>query len=378
VKIVSVMTTDSSGGAEFAAVEMLEALRQRGHDTVMLTDMHAMARDTDVRVVPVALGPKLSTGSWVGLMLRWPSLLRQLRAALSAQAPYDVLMVHYKKEQLLAGMLPAQLRSTVVWAEWGPVPFPLRRGLPRRAYLHAGEHAALVMAISEGTRRSVADVGVPAEKIVVVPNVMRADEIRFTEAGRARVRSELGIPEQAFVVGCISRFHPKKRNDVVVDAVAALADPRVHLILAGSGETEAELRALAEPLGERAHFIATPGAEVPDVLSAFDVSVFCPSPTEGAPRATILGMLASRPCLATGAEGVSDMIQPEFGGICTPENDPEALRALISPYLDDRARVAREGAAARAYAERTYAAPVVAEQIERLLEDAIGGVRSQT
>ncbi|HTC71261.1 MAG TPA: hypothetical protein VK655_00130, partial [Solirubrobacteraceae bacterium] len=62
----------------------------------------------------------------------------------------------------------------------------------------------------------------------------------------------------------------------------------------------------------------------------------------------------------------------------TPENDPEALRALISPYLDDRARVAREGAAARAYAERTYAAPVVAEQIERLLEDAIGGVRSQT
>ena len=75
MKIVSVMTTDSSGGAEFAAVEMLEALRQRGHDTVMLTDMQAMARDTDVRVVPVALGPKLSTGSWVGLMLRWPSLL---------------------------------------------------------------------------------------------------------------------------------------------------------------------------------------------------------------------------------------------------------------------------------------------------------------
>ena len=39
MKIVSVMTTDSSGGAEFAAMEMLEALRQRGHETVMLTDM---------------------------------------------------------------------------------------------------------------------------------------------------------------------------------------------------------------------------------------------------------------------------------------------------------------------------------------------------
>ena len=217
----------------------------------------------------------------------------------------------------------------------------------------------------------------PLEKIVVVPNVMRADEIRFTEEGRARVRGELGIPADAFVVGCISRFHFKKRNDVVVNATIALDDPRVHLILAGNGDTEPELRQLAAPLGERVHFIDTPGAEVPDVLSAFDVSVFCPSPTEGAPRATILGMLASRPCLSTGAEGVADMIMPEFGGISTPENDPEALRALIAPYLQDPERVAREGAAARAYAEQTYAAPVVAEQIERLLADAIGGVRSR-
>jgi glycosyltransferase involved in cell wall biosynthesis len=376
VKIVSVMTTDSSGGAEFAAVEMLEALRQRGHDTVMLTDMPGMARDTDVTVSPIELGPKLSTRSWIGLMLRWPSLRKRLRTALRAQEPYDVLMVHYKKEQLLAGMLPAELRRTIVWEEWGPVPFPLRKGPPRRAYLRAAKRAALVLAISEGTRSSVAEVGVPREKIVVVPNVLRADEIRFTEQGRARVRAELGIPPEAFVVGCISRFHPKKRNDVVVDAVRALEDPRVHLILAGSGETEAELRALAQPLGVRAHFIDTPGAEVPDVLSAFDVSVFCPSPTEGAPRAVILGMLASRPCLSTGAEGVADMIGPELGGISSPENDPEALRAMIAPYLDDPARVEREGAAARAYAEQTYAAPVVAKRIEQLLEDAMGAARS--
>ncbi len=376
MKIVSVMTTDSSGGAEFAAVEMLEALRQRGHDTVMLTDMPGMARDTDVTVSPIELGPKLSTRSWIGLMLRWPSLRKSLRTALRAQEPYDVLMVHYKKEQLLAAMLPAELRRTIVWEEWGPVPFPLRKGLPRRAYLRAAERAALVLAISEGTRSSVAEVGVPREKIVVVPNVLRADEIRFTEQGRARVREELGIPPEAFVVGCISRFHPKKRNDVVVNAVRALENPNVHLILAGSGETEAELRALAEPLGDRAHFIDTPGAEVPDVLSAFDVSVFCPSPTEGAPRAVILGMLASRPCLSTGAEGVADMIGPELGGISSPENDPEALRAMIASYLDDPARVAREGAAARAYAEQTYAAPVVAKRIEQLLEDAMGVARS--
>jgi glycosyltransferase involved in cell wall biosynthesis len=371
MKIVSVMTTDSSGGAEFAALEMLEALRLRGHDTVMLTDMPGIGRDTGVQVVPIDLGPKLSTRTWMGLALRWPLLLRTLRRALLAQAPYDVLMVHYKKEQLLAGMLPSKLRRTLVWAEWGPLPFPMRKGLPRRAYLAAAERAPLVMAVSEGTRRSVTDVGVDPAKVIVVPNVLRTDEIQYTAEGRERVRAQLGIPADAFVVGCISRFHPKKRNDVVVSAVGSLQSPRVHLILAGDGETEGELRELAAPLGERAHFIATPGREVPEVLSAFDVSVFCPSPTEGAPRAVILGMLASRPCLSTGAEGVSDMITPEIGGIASPENDPASLRALLERYLDDPERLQREGRAAREHAEATYAAPVVAQKIEELFARAI-------
>jgi glycosyltransferase involved in cell wall biosynthesis len=370
MKIVSVMTTDSSGGAEFAAVEMLDALRQRGHETVMLSDMPGIGRDTGVPVARIDTGPKLSTRTWTGLAVRWPMLLRRFARALEEQMPYDVLLVHYKKEQLMAGMLSKRLRATTVWAEWGPVPLPLRGGVPRLAYLAAGRRAQLVMAVSEGTRRSVADVGVD-HKLVVVPNVMRTEEIKYTERGRERVREQLSIPAQAFVVGCVSRFHRKKRNDVVIEAVRQLEDSRVHLILAGEGETEAQLRELAAPLGERAHFIATPGAEIPEVVSAFDVSVFCPSPTEGAPRAVILGMLASRPCLSTGAEGVSDMISPEIGGIASPENSPAALAAMLRGYLDDPERVRSQGAAARARAERIYAAPVVAETIEGLLREAM-------
>jgi len=375
MKIVSIMTTDASGGAEFAAVEMLEALRQRGDETVLLTDMPGIGRDTQVDVQAIDIGPKLSTRTWVSLAARWPLLLSRARRALARQEPYDVLLVHYKKEQLLALMLPKRLRSTVVWAEWGPVPYPLRKGLPRRAYLAAARRTALVLAISEGTRSSVIEVGVDPAKVTVVPNVLRTDEITFTEAGRERVRRELGIPADAFVVGCISRFHPKKRNDVVVRAVEQLQDPRVHLILAGDGETESQLRELAAPLGQRAHFIATPGSEVPDVLSAFDVSVFCPSPTEGAPRAVILGMLASRPCLSTGAEGVADLITPEFGGITSPENDPASLAEMLRSYLDDPGHGERQGHAARAYAEQTYAAPVVAELIAGLLDGAIASSR---
>lgn len=370
MKIVSVMTTHSRGGAEFAAVEMLDALIDRGHEPVMLTDQPGIARDRRVLVRPIQIGPKLSTTSWRELATSWPSLLRDLRRALEAEAPYDVLLVHYKKEQLLAAMLPKRLRPSLVWCEWGPVPFPLRTGLPRQAYLAACRRADLVLAISEGTRQNVIDVGVPAWKVVTVPNVLRTDEIDYSPAGRARVRADLGIPSEAFVVGCISRFHPKKRNDVVVDAVKRLENPHVHLILAGDGETEGELRALGAPLGDRLHVVPTPGDDVGDVLSAFDVSVFCPSPTEGQPRATILAMLARRPALATGPEGVADMITHELGGIASPENDPDALAGLLQRYLDDPALIVSQGETGRSVAEATYAAPVVAELLEGLFSKA--------
>jgi len=240
------------------------------------------------------------------------------------------------------------------------VPFPLRRGVPRALYLAAARRARAVMAISEGTRRSVGDVGVPADKITVVPNVMRTDELRFTAEGRRRVRERLGIPADAVVVGAISRFHPKKRNDVVVDAVVALDDPRVHLVLAGDGETGADLRRCAEPLGDRAHFVSTPGDDVAEVLSAFDVSVFCPSPTEGAPRAVILAMLAGRACVSTGREGVHDLIPDGGGEILSPENDVDALRDVLATYRDDPALRERHGRVAAEYAVATYDRAVVA------------------
>jgi glycosyltransferase involved in cell wall biosynthesis len=360
------MTGAAPGGAEFAAVELLDALGARGHRAVMLSDWSEISRDSRVEVRRLELGPKLSARSWPGLALRWPRLRARLRQALEAELPYDVLLLHYKKEQLLAVGLPHRLRPRVIWAEWGPIPRQMRRGPGRWAYAAASQDVAAVLAISEGTRRSVVAAGVEPGKVSVLPNAMRTEEIQFCEEGRARIRRELGIPATAFTVGCISRFHPKKRNDVVIDAVAELGAD-VHLILAGAGETEPQLRERAAALDGRAHFLSTPGAEVGDVLSAFDVSVFCPSPAEGQPRAVILGMLAGRPCVSTGAEGVVDLIEDGLGAIVSPENDPRALAAVLRRYDGDPERVRREGALAARRARERFDAAVVAGEAERLI-----------
>ena len=132
MKVVSVMTTESpAGGAEFAAVEMLDALIDRGHDTVMLTNQPGLGRDRRVRVVDIDLGPKLSLRTYSRLLASTPRLVRQLRRSLEREWPYDVLLLHYKKEQLVAPLLPKRLRPRIVWAEWGR--FRTRCGVGSRA-----------------------------------------------------------------------------------------------------------------------------------------------------------------------------------------------------------------------------------------------------
>ena len=134
MKIVSVMTSATRGGAEYAAVRLLDAVAARGHETVLLTSHPDTAEGTRVAARHVELGPKLGSRSWPRLALTWPLVLRRLRRELEREAPYDVLLLHFKKEQLLAPRLPAELRPRVAWAEWGPVPTPLRGGAPGRLY----------------------------------------------------------------------------------------------------------------------------------------------------------------------------------------------------------------------------------------------------
>lgn len=371
MKIVSVLTTASDGGAEFAAVQMLDALAARGHESVLLTNRRGVVRDTRVREVPIALGPKLSAVTWPRLTLGAPVLLARLARALQREAPYDVLLVHFKKEQLLAAALPKRLRPVLAWAEWGPVPAALRSGLPGRVYAAAGARAGVVLAISEDTRRSVIAAGLPADRVEAVPNVVFTDQVRFDAEARERVRAELGVDRPAFVVGCISRFNTKKRNDVAVAAALELArdnggHPPVHLVMAGAGETEGALRAQAAPLGDRAHFLPTPGDSVPELLSACDATVFCPSVTEGAPRAIILAMLTERPCVATGPEGAKALLAPGTGAIADPENDPHVVAELLRGYRDDPARAHDEGVAARRRAAELHDADAIAARIERL------------
>jgi glycosyltransferase involved in cell wall biosynthesis len=370
VRIVSVMTSSTRGGAEYAAVRLLDALAARGHESILLTSHPDTADGTRVEARQVDLGPKLGARSWPRLALTWPQLRGRMRAELARLAPYDVLLLHFKKEQLLGARLPAELRPRIAWAEWGPVPPPMRGGLPGRLYRGAARDVAGVLAVSEGTRASLVSAGVPEDRIGVVPNAIDPERFRPLPEAGAEHRRRLGVPGDAFLIGCLTRFNARKRNDVAIDAAVELArrpGPEVHLLMIGEGDTETELRGRAAPLGDAAHFVPTTGAEPAELLSASDIVVFCPSPTEGEPLAISMGMLTERPVVATAAEGATGLIQPGTGAIATPDHDAAAVAALLASYRADPRLVESEGRAARELAAARHDPAAVAERAEALL-----------
>jgi glycosyltransferase involved in cell wall biosynthesis len=345
-RIVSIQTTNERGGAEYANVDLLDALAARGHEVMLLTNVPDIAAGTAVAVRGVDLGPKLSRRSVVRLALTFPLVLLRLARALRAVRPVGVVLLHFKKEQLLCSLLPRALTGRIVWAEWGPVPPALRRGPARVLYALAARRASRVVAVSEGTRDTVVRCGVPAEKVVVVPNLVDVDSVDFDRSARAELRHSWDASDQTLVVGCISRFQRRKRNDVVIDAMGHIRGD-VLLVMAGEGDEEAALRARAAPYGERIRFAPNVRGHVEAFLSACDLLVFAPSPTEGAPRVIVMAQLVGVPVLATDAEGAAGLIASDAGTILSPSHDPLVLARAIESYGREPERRKREGARAR-------------------------------
>ena len=115
---------------------------------------------------------------------------------------------------------------------------------------------------------------------------------------------------------------------------------------------------------------------------ASEWSVASLQPTKAQMKKKLLGLIE-----AAGAvnEVLSDPVTKGFleltHGFAVDEKFPglsASLRALLARYLKDPQRAAREGAAARIHAERTYAAPVVAKLIEGLLDEAIASRAART
>jgi glycosyltransferase involved in cell wall biosynthesis len=207
----------------------------------------------------------------------------------------------------------------------------------------------------------------------VIPNGFDLARFRPDPGARVRIRTELGIPSDAPVVGLVARFDPNKGHATFAAAARRLAGgrPGTRFVLVGAG-IDATNPVVAEIPG--AHLLGV-RTDVAAVVAALDVAVSASS-SEGFSNTLGEAMAAGVPCVATDV-GDSATIVGDTGALVPPD-DPAALAAGIESLL---ARTPEERAAGGARARDRVAAnwslPVVARRFEDLYGEVVDDVRSR-
>lgn len=191
-----------------------------------------------------------------------------------------------------------------------------------------------------------------AEQNAVVVNGIAPEEIARAMADSPVRRETLALTADDVVLGCISRFDPIKRLEVLLAAVQRLAAafPRVTLLLVGAGTEEDWIRRMTFNMGLQGRVIFTGFLENPArVYPALDLYVTA-SQKEGLPLSLVEAMCAGLAVVATDVPGHRDVVIHGETGLLVPPNDSAALADGIAELIGDPLRRKAMGEAGRRHA----------------------------
>ena len=216
-------------------------------------------------------------------------------------------------------------------------------------------HAAridLTLVENGEVRRWLLAAGETEARVRLIPSGV--DLAHFAPAARSRRMAEtLGIGPGCVIAGFAGRLSEEKAPLAMLAIARWLrADPRLRVVIAGTGPMEPALRRAAarvRPAG-RVHVLGMV-PELRDWLGSFDVLVL-PSVLDGRPTVVLEALAMGIPVVASAVGGVPELVREgETGFLCRPGDNAGFARA-VGRLAGDPGLRARMGAAGRRFAER--------------------------
>jgi glycosyltransferase involved in cell wall biosynthesis len=235
--------------------------------------------------------------------------------------------------------------------------------MQRFAIALASEYTRLcdaVIAPSESIAELLAQRGVRAEKVRVIPSGV--DTRTFAQGDGGRWRQRFGIPDDAMVVGHVGRLAMEKNLDFLAAALARFLarHPKARALIVGEGEARMAMHehAAREGVADRFHYTGKLHDQaLIDAYHAMDAFAFAShSETQGMVIAE--AMAAGLPVVAINASGVREVLRDGVNGIMLPGDDIDAFaNALETLQSSARREALRQGAleSAHAFDERRCA-----------------------
>ena len=228
------------------------------------------------------------------------------------------------------------------------------------------------LCISRDVMRVMAESGVKRERLALVPSGIEfpSPEACVAEAAAPDLRSLIGAPPDARVVGTVAALAPhKNHHDLLVAALeVARRLPDVHFAWVGDGELRAALlgqRARLD-LEKRVHLLGF-RPDAPGLMRQFTVFALS-SYLEGLCTSLLDAQIRRVPVVATRVGGVPELVEDGVSGRLVPPRDPGALaRALVEALESAETR--------RVWAERAHAS-VQAFSAELMVERSLAEYRA--
>lgn len=256
---------------------------------------------------------------------------------------------------------------SVPWARLAGTPVVLaskrwQHAVPGRIHVLANRIASRmasgVLANSSAVARSLIEHDrVPAARIQIIPNFVGGDAFLEYPADRRRgLLADLGIAEDARLIGVVARLVPVKDHGFLLRALPTLCAryPNLHVLFIGDGPSRGALVDESTSLGlaGRVHFVGTL-PNVPNPHGLLDISVL-PSRTEGFPNAVVEAMAAGRPVVATAVGGTPEAVVPGRTGFLVPSGDQTSLHDALVQLLESPELRREFGSAGRERARVEY------------------------
>jgi glycosyltransferase involved in cell wall biosynthesis len=310
---------------------------------------------------------------------RDPRGLLDLLRLVRAQRP-DLLFLSGPKSNLLGRLV----------ARWSGVPAILRLNnmLPEAAGIallqrRLASATAAGVAVSNAVKQWASrHYGLPPERIRVIHEGRNVDRFAaLAPDARARIRDQLGIGEDAALIGLIGRvLSSQKGQDLMIGLMPELRRrrPDAVLLIVGNGPDLEACRRLAARLGlnDAVRFLGHRD-DMPDVLAAVDVVVVPSLVDEGFPFVALEASAAGRPVVAFRSGGLPEAVMHDHSGLLVPKGDADGLADAIVRVLGDPALARRLGENGRRHAAEFTVARNV-QGLTDLFEEVVRQTRTSS
>lgn len=230
---------------------------------------------------------------------------------------------------------------------------------------------SLGMGVSEDVTQSIIENIKPKIQVQTVLNGANTETFRKDPLNGKIIRAELGIPEDAIVIGNVAVFRFQKRLVEWLQVFHEIqkTNNKVFGLIVGAGPLRGEIMEEVDRLNLKKK-VFFPGliTEVKPYFSAMDIFMMSSS-FEGLPIALLEAMSMECAIVSTDAGGIKEVIRNEQDGLVCKVAEWEKLSDLCVGLIDNPQKLIEMKAAARKRVVNSFSLSNMVGTLEKIYEE---------